>query len=110
MTILCIAALCLTATITDGDTIRAGGQGHRIWGVDAPERADQGGPASTAALRALTDGQRLSCDVVDVDRYQRPVVICTLPDGRDLACEMVRQGQAVDWPKYSKGAYAGCGG
>lgn len=108
-TTLCIAALCLAATITDGDTLRAGGTGHRLWGIDAPERGDPAGPAATAALRALTKGRRLACDQVDTDRYQRPVVRCWLPDGRDLSCAMVAAGAARDWPKYSGGAYAGCG-
>lgn len=27
-------------------------------------------------------------------------------DGRDIAAEMVRQGHAVDWPRYSGGEYA----
>ncbi len=110
MTLLCIAALCLTATVTDGDTLRAGGQGHRIWGIDSVERGTPGWRAAKHAMRALTDGQTLECTYIDTDRHKRLVVRCTLPDGRDLACEMVRLGQAEDWHKYSKGAYAGCGG
>ncbi|MCA0424034.1 MAG: hypothetical protein LCH61_12055 [Proteobacteria bacterium] len=40
---------------------------------------------------------------------RRPVIRCTLPDGRDPACELVRQGHATDWPRYSGGHYRGCG-
>lgn len=45
---------------------------------------------------------------MDVDRYGRPVVRCDLPSGADLGCEMVRQGHAEEWARYSHGAYAGC--
>ncbi|MEL6838766.1 MAG: nuclease, partial [Pseudomonadota bacterium] len=30
---------------------------------------------------------------------------CFLPDGRDLSAEMVKQGLALDWAKYSGGVY-----
>lgn len=47
---------------------------------------------------------------MDTDRYGRTVAQCWLPDGRDLACEMVKAGWAVDMPRYSKGAYRRCEG
>ena len=104
-------ALILTlagAIAIDGDTYKLNGQSYRIWGIDAPERSDPDGPDATAALRSLIAGQTLTCDVVDTDRYRRQVVRCTLPDGRDPACEMVRLGHARDWPKYSRGFYEVC--
>ncbi|SEN94776.1 nuclease homologue [Gemmobacter aquatilis] len=108
----CTLALCLTAalTVTDGDTIRDGALRIRLWGIDAPELQDPRGPASRAYLRALIDGQPVACDPRNADRYGRTVATCHLPDGRDLACEMVRAGMAHDWPRYSKGAYARCEG
>lgn len=96
------------AVAIDGDTLKLDGQRYRLWGIDAPERDEPGGDAATRALRRIIGNQVLRCDVLDVDRYARPVVICHLPDGRDLACEMVSQGHASDWPKYSKGHYAAC--
>jgi endonuclease YncB( thermonuclease family) len=33
--------------------------------------------------------------------YDRMVAECFLPDGRDLAAELVRVGLALDWPKFS---------
>lgn len=106
---ICALALCLTYAIAvDGDTLKQGDTRYRLWGIDAPERADPGAAQSTATLRALILGQTLTCDVLDVDRYQRPVIRCDLPDGTDLACRLVQAGAADDWPKYSKGAYAGC--
>lgn len=94
----------------DGDTILGGKNRIRIWGIDAPELSDRGGEASRDFLRALVAGKPLTCEVLDRDRYGRRVARCILPDGRDLACEMVRAGHAMDWPRYSRGAYGGCAG
>ena len=101
--------LCLIgATAVDGDTIKHNRQNYRIWGIDAPERGDPGAKQSTATLRDLITGQTLSCDVMDTDRYARPVVRCDLPSGADLACILVSEGVAQDWPKYSSGFYSDC--
>lgn len=103
------AILILTAvTITDGDTIRSGSLRVRLWGIDAPEMDESGGPAAKEALRRIIAGQELSCEVKDVDRYRRTVARCEQPDGRDIACEMVAAGMARDWPRYSGGTYRSC--
>jgi len=101
--------LLLSYTVTDGDTLRAGDVGIRLWGIDAAEMHDPGGPEAKAALARLTSGAELRCEVKGGDRYGRIVARCDLPDGRDLACAMVAGGWARDWPRYSGGAYAGCG-
>ena len=46
------------------------------------------------------------CAAKDVDRYGRTVALCTVA-GVDLARWMVGNGHALDWPRYSKGPYAG---
>jgi len=97
-----------TITVTDGDTLRSGDLRIRLWGIDAPELKDDGGPEAKQALADLTNGQPLVCDVVDVGKYGRMIGRCRLPGGADLACEMVKAGHASDWPKYSSGIYAGC--
>ncbi|GAA5073410.1 thermonuclease family protein [Roseibacterium beibuensis] len=107
----CLAALCLAAgtfTITDGDTFRTEAQAYRIWGIDAPEPAEDGGFAAEAALVALIGGQDLACEIMDRDRYGRDVVRCETPDGSDIACALVAGGHARDWPRYSGGYYGEC--
>jgi len=108
----CTLAICLTAalTVTDGDTIRDGALRVRLWGIDAPEMDTRQGPSARAYLRQMIGDLPVACDPRGTDRYGRTVAICYLPDGRDLACEMVRAGWAVDWPRYSGGAYARCKG
>lgn len=97
--------LCADPRITDGDTFRCDGNLKiRLWGIDAPEAHTPQGPASTRALSQITHGKTLVC-VAKGKSHDRVVAQCWI--GRmDVAGEMVRQGQAVDWPKFSKGYYA----
>ncbi|MFV2002606.1 MAG: nuclease, partial [Paracoccaceae bacterium] len=37
--------------------------------------------------------------------HDRLVGTCCLPDGRDIAAELVRQGLALDWARFSGGKY-----
>lgn len=108
-----IASLIITGAVAiDGDTLRLDSPGKnlrlRLWGIDAPEIKEPGGIEASRALAELAGGQKLICDLMDVDRYGGPVVRCGTAAVRDLACELVRQGHAEDWPRYSKGRYSGC--
>lgn len=96
--------------ITDGDTFTLSGTSRRlrVWGLDAPERDEPGGAAATEALRSLIAGQTLICDVRDLDRYDRIVGQCFLPDGRDITFEMIRAGVATEYCRYSRGYYGTC--
>ena len=98
------------ARVVDGDTFKLSGQSQsiRVWGLDAPERNKAGGSAATAALKALISGQTLNCVVVDIDRYQRLVGQCFLPDGRDITAAMIMTGTATEYCRYSKGFYGTC--
>ena len=98
------------ARVVDGDTFKLSGQSQsiRVWGLDAPERNKAGGSAATATLNALISGQTLSCVVVDIDRYQRLVGQCFLPDGRDITAAMIKTGTATEYCRYSKGYYGTC--
>lgn len=111
--ITCLAAICITGAIAiDGDTLRLDAPGKdlrlRLWGISAPELSEPGGRDAKAALAALADGRPIACELMDVDRYGRPVVRCATPEIPDLSCAMVRQGHAEDWPRYSRGTYANC--
>jgi endonuclease YncB( thermonuclease family) len=82
--------------VVDGDTFTLSGESRRIrvWGLDAPEW-DQ-------------SGETLRCNVLDIDRYGRLVGQCFLPDGRDIAAEMIRSGAATEYCRYSSGYYGTC--
>lgn len=96
--------------VLDGDTFTLSGESRRIrvWGLDAPEWDHRGGSAATATLRGLISGKRLTCAILDVDRYGRLVGQCFLPDGRDIAAEMIRSGAATEYCRYSRGYYGTC--
>ena len=107
-TLVClVAAACLT--VVDGDTLHVGDERVRLWGIDAPEIDEPGGPAARDALEEFAaDGVRcrLPPSGQDRDRYGRAVRRCVTPDGRDVAAELVGGGFAEDWPRYSGGFYA----
>jgi len=96
--------------IVDGDTFTLSGESRRIrvWGLDAPEWDQRGGSGATATLRSLISGKTLRCNVLDIDRYGRLVGQCFLPDGRDIAAEMIRSGAATEYCRYSRGYYGTC--
>lgn len=94
------------ARVVDGDTIVIRGQSIRLAGIDAPELNHPYGQQAKWALVALCKGQSVRAEVIDgATSYERLVARCVLPDGRDLAAEMVRQGLALDWDKHSGGVY-----
>jgi endonuclease YncB( thermonuclease family) len=96
--------------VQDGDTFTLKGQSRRIrvWGLDAPEWNHPGGSDATATLRQMISGETLTCQVLDMDRYGRYVAQCFLPDGRDIAAEMIRAGVATEYCRYSGGFYGTC--
>ena len=103
------------ATVIDGDTIEIHQQRIRLAGIDAPEsdqlcRGDDSlqyrcGAKAANKLDDFIAGKPVSCIDIDERTYRRVVAVCTT-NGVDLADWMVRQGLALDWPKYSKGDYA----
>lgn len=104
------------ATVLDGDTIEIAGERIRLHGIDAPESGQQcrdadGAPwpcgrrASFALDDFLAASRPTHCDAVDRDRWGRIVATCSRNDGADVNDWLVRQGWALDWPRYSGGAY-----
>ena len=105
-----IVLSCITFGAVDGDTLRGCGERVRIWGIQAPERNTPAGPAATRAMATLISGKRVDCYPAPNgqvrDRYRRLVALCKA-NGKDIAAEMVKQGRARDYFRYSGGYYSG---
>ena len=91
--------------VIDGDTIVIDRVHIRLAGIDAPELNHPWGRKSKSAMIELCKGRIITAELQPDTTYERAVAICYLPDGRDLAAELVRMGLAIDWPKYSGGRY-----
>lgn len=105
------------ASVIDGDTIEIHGQRVRFNGIDAPESRQHcddakgfeypcGRRAAQALDKFLAASRPLHCAFVDRDRYGRLVGNCDRADGRSVQSWLVEQGLALDWPRYSNGAFA----
>ncbi|WP_237402480.1 thermonuclease family protein [Rhodovulum sulfidophilum] len=93
------------AYVTDGDTITIQKTQVRLYGIDAPELNHPYGKKAKWAMVRLCKGHNIRAEITDEDEYGRTVAKCFLPDGRDLSEELVKQGLAIDWPKFSGGKY-----
>lgn len=104
------AELVGRATVTDGDTVTVAKQRIRLWGVDAPESAQQCttkngrawpcGRRSAAALDGYLLDQTVRCLPKDTDRYGRVVAECFVR-GESVNRWMVRSGWAVAYRQYA---------
>jgi len=94
------------AYVTDGDTITIQKTQVRLYGIDAPELHHPYGKTAKWAMVRLCKGHSIRAEITDEDEYGRTVAKCFLPDGRDLSEELVKQGLAIDWPKFSGGKYS----
>jgi hypothetical protein len=102
------------ASVIDGDTLEIHGTRIRLWGIDAPEssqlcRNDESlqyrcGAKAANELDAFIARRPVDCSPVGLDQYRRTVAVCSI-DGVDVAEWLVRNGLALDWPRYSKGKY-----
>lgn len=106
------------ASVVDGDTIDIHGERIRFNGIDAPESRQLcqnakgknyrcGKVASDALANFLSKSRPTRCEFIERDRYGRFVGDCYRADGESVASWLVREGHALDWPKYSEGAYSG---
>ena len=53
----------------------------------------------------ICKGQIISVYPTGETSYDRIVATCYLPDGRDIGAELIKQGLALDLPKFSGGKY-----
>jgi micrococcal nuclease len=81
--------------VVDGDTVRIKGVKApvRLYGIDAPEMTQNGGPAARLFLRGLTEGKPLSMEDTGKDCFGRGTVKIWA-DGKYVNLEMVRAGHA----------------
>jgi len=99
------AALTGLATVSDGDGLRLNGERVRLQGIDAFElnQTCESGPCGRDAKTALerqVAGRHIACEPVDTDRYGRTIAYCFV-DGVDLGEQMVLQGHALAFRRYS---------
>lgn len=105
------------ASVIDGDTIEIAGQRIRFNGIDAPESAQRcqsssrkayacGRDAAKALDVFLAASRPVTCQFVEWDQYGRFVGNCVRADGRSVQEWVVANGHALDWPRYSNGAFA----
>ncbi len=110
-----VLLLLAQLAVTDGDSLKAPwGERYRIYGIDAPELAQECerdgetyacGLEAKEALEELLQGKETVCEPIEQDRYGRTVARCTA-DGLDVGEEMVRRGWALDYYLYSYHEYA----
>lgn len=98
-----------SARIIDGDTLAVAGERVRLDGIDAPEsrqsctrngRAWACGKAATQAMRKLVGRNPVHCEITGRDRYGRAIGTC-FAAGRDLQRQLVREGLALAYRRYS---------
>jgi endonuclease YncB( thermonuclease family) len=98
------------ATVVDGDTLAVNHKRVRLWGIDAPESAQQCadpqgrpwpcGRRAANALDVQLQGRTVRCQQRDVDRYGRSVAECFVRD-ESVNAWMVRSGWAVAYREYA---------
>lgn len=87
---------CTVEHITDGDTIRCGGESVRLLLIDAPEagqgRFDGAAREFLAVILPVGSEARLVLDLEQRDQYDRLLAYVYQTDGRMVNAMMVRQG------------------
>lgn len=96
--------------VPDGDTLLLeSGRWVRVQGIDCPETGKDGRPGQAFARQArealvrAVQGREARVQDLGRDRYGRTLGHVALPDGRDLAQWMLRQGLAFYYPHPDHG-------
>ncbi len=92
--------------VIDGDSLLLDGQQVRLFGIDAPELSQQCqtstgssyscGRKARQYLQSIVKGNRVTCKVMNIDRYRREVSICRIGDV-ELNLKMLQAGWAVNF-------------
>jgi micrococcal nuclease len=92
--------------IADGDTITVLHDREqvkiRLYGIDAPEKAQPFGNRAKQMTGDLAAGKVVTVKPRDKDRYGRTVAEIILPDGKNLNRELVGAGMAWHFVRYAK--------
>ena len=101
-----------TSSVVDGDTIEIRGERIRLHGIDAPEsgqRCQDGngqqwrcGQQAALFLSDALGRSTVTCEVTDVDQYERAVAVCSTVKVADVNALMVQEGWALAYRKYSR--------
>lgn len=110
--VLAAAALCMSPSVHDGDTIRCGRERVRIANIDAPELRDSPksqdrrqsyawcdfavGEASRVALVRLLSRGRVMIERLGTDPYRRTLATVSV-NGVDAGDYLIAQGLARPW-------------
>lgn len=91
--------------MSDGDTIDVLREGRavrvRLEGIDTPERGQPFGTRAKQFTSDLVFGKTVAVQVKGTDQYGRILGEVILPDGRSLNRELVRNGYAWWYRRYS---------
>ena len=92
--------------VADGDTITILDATNtqnkiRLYGIDAPEKAQDFGNKSREKLASLVAGKNIAVTVMDIDRYGRNVGRINI-DGKEVAEEMLKAGMVWLYTAYCK--------
>ncbi len=104
------AAVYSSIKVLDGDSLRDGAEEIRLHGIDAPEyrqtctdaagKPYACGKRAARHLRKLIGNAPVSCQIIDADKYDRSVGVCSA-NGVDLNKAMVEAGWAVAYTRHS---------
>ncbi|MBL9045961.1 MAG: thermonuclease family protein [Tabrizicola sp.] len=106
--------ICASLSAVDGDTVKCDGQNLRdmgdgapfVSGYDTPEigknaNCDRENALGKKAKRRMAELLRTPGLTIEdsgkIDRYDRPLVVLRLPDGRTIGSVMLAEGLAVEW-------------
>ena len=93
--------------VVDGDSLflNSTKKPIRLWGVDAPEKEDDGYAEATKALTRLALKKPVQCVRIDTDHYERIVARCYLRDNREINRLMIESGTTSEYLYYTLGYY-----